>query len=52
MYNYCGNGTLDEALNFDDENNKKLLWNTRMTLALQAAKALEYVRIEALYRII
>ncbi|XP_047973297.1 protein STRUBBELIG-RECEPTOR FAMILY 3-like isoform X1 [Salvia hispanica] len=43
VYNYCGNGTLDEALNLDDEINKKLSWNTRMILALQAAKALEYL---------
>ncbi|XP_041992101.1 protein STRUBBELIG-RECEPTOR FAMILY 3-like [Salvia splendens] len=43
VYNYCGNGTLDEALNLDDEINKKLSWNTRMVLALQAAKALEYL---------
>lgn len=43
VYNYCRNGTLDEALNLDDEINKKLSWNARMTLALQAAKALEYL---------
>ncbi|XP_011096273.1 protein STRUBBELIG-RECEPTOR FAMILY 1 [Sesamum indicum] len=43
VYNYCRNGTLDEALNLDDEINKKLSWNVRMRLALQAAKALEYL---------
>lgn len=41
VYNYCGYGTIDEALNLNDEINKKLSWNTRMILALQAAKALE-----------
>ncbi|KAK4399093.1 protein STRUBBELIG-RECEPTOR FAMILY 1 [Sesamum angolense] len=43
VYSYCRNGTLDEALNLDDEINKKLSWNVRMRLALQAAKALEYL---------
>ncbi|KAH6829069.1 STRUBBELIG-receptor family 3 [Perilla frutescens var. hirtella] len=43
VYKYCGNGTLDDALNLDDEINKKLSWNARMTLALEAAKALEYL---------
>ncbi|CAA0817929.1 Protein STRUBBELIG-RECEPTOR FAMILY 3 [Striga hermonthica] len=43
VYNYCRNGTLDEALNFDDAINEKLSWNVRMRLALQAAKALEYL---------
>ncbi|KAL0353106.1 UNVERIFIED_CONTAM: protein STRUBBELIG-RECEPTOR FAMILY 1 [Sesamum angustifolium] len=43
VYSYCRNGTLDEALNLDDEINKKLSWNVRMRLALQAAKTLEYL---------
>ncbi|KAK6149896.1 hypothetical protein DH2020_017421 [Rehmannia glutinosa] len=43
VYNYCRNGSLDEALNVDDEINKKLSWNARIRLALQAAKALEYL---------
>ncbi|GFP98269.1 protein strubbelig-receptor family 1 [Phtheirospermum japonicum] len=43
VYNYCRNGTLDEALNFDDAINRKLSWSARMRLALQAAKALEYL---------
>ncbi|KAI3456284.1 hypothetical protein Pfo_012947 [Paulownia fortunei] len=43
VYNYCRNGTLDEALNLDDEINKKLSWKARVCLALQAAKALEYL---------
>lgn len=43
VYKYCRSGTFDEALNTDDEINRKLSWNARMRLALQAAKALEYV---------
>ncbi|KAL3627748.1 hypothetical protein CASFOL_029111 [Castilleja foliolosa] len=43
VYNYCRNGTLDEALNIDDPINRKLSWNARIRLALQAAKALEYL---------
>ncbi|PIN19750.1 Serine/threonine protein kinase [Handroanthus impetiginosus] len=43
VYNYCRNGTLDEALNLDYEINKNLSWNARMRVALQAAKALEYL---------
>lgn len=43
VYTYCRNGNLDDALNFDDEINKKLPWNARMRLALQAAQTLEYV---------
>ncbi|KZV37144.1 protein STRUBBELIG-receptor FAMILY 3, partial [Dorcoceras hygrometricum] len=43
VYNYCSNGMLTEALSVDDEINKKLSWNARMHLALQAAKALEYL---------
>ncbi|KAL3643406.1 hypothetical protein CASFOL_014221 [Castilleja foliolosa] len=39
VYNYCRNGTLDDALNI----NRKLSWSARMHLALQAAKALEYL---------
>ncbi|XP_051128897.1 protein STRUBBELIG-RECEPTOR FAMILY 3-like [Andrographis paniculata] len=43
VYNFCRNGTLDDALNCDDEINKRLSWNARLRLALQAAKALEYL---------
>ncbi|XP_073139170.1 protein STRUBBELIG-RECEPTOR FAMILY 3-like isoform X2 [Henckelia pumila] len=43
VYNYCSDGMLNEALSLDDEINKKLSWNARMHLALQAAKALEYL---------
>ncbi|CAI9783833.1 unnamed protein product [Fraxinus pennsylvanica] len=43
VYDYCRIGTLYEALHLDDEINKKLSWNARMHLALQAARALEYL---------
>ncbi|XP_022848098.1 protein STRUBBELIG-RECEPTOR FAMILY 3-like [Olea europaea var. sylvestris] len=43
VYDYCRNGTLYEALHLDVEINKKLSWNARMHLALQAARALEYL---------
>ncbi|KAK4491670.1 hypothetical protein RD792_002435 [Penstemon davidsonii] len=43
VYSYCRNGTLNEALHLDDQIQKKLSWNVRMRLALQAAKALEYL---------
>lgn len=43
VYNYCHHGTLNEALHLDDEIKRKLSWNTRMILALQAAQALEYL---------
>ncbi|XP_059623161.1 protein STRUBBELIG-RECEPTOR FAMILY 3-like [Cornus florida] len=43
VYSYCNNGTLHEALHMDDEVHKKLSWNTRIRLALGAAKALEYL---------
>ncbi|GFY91834.1 STRUBBELIG-receptor family 3 [Actinidia rufa] len=43
VYEYCGNGTLHEALHLDDEIHKKLSWNTRIRLALGAARALEYL---------
>ncbi|KAL3851300.1 hypothetical protein ACJIZ3_013182 [Penstemon smallii] len=43
VYSYCSNGTLNEALHLDDQIQKKLSWNVRMRLALQAAKALEYL---------
>lgn len=43
VYEYCENGTLHEALHLDDEINKRLSWSTRIHLALQAARALEYL---------
>ncbi|KZV14534.1 protein STRUBBELIG-receptor FAMILY 3 [Dorcoceras hygrometricum] len=43
VYEFCHRGTLNEALHLDDEIKRKLSWNTRMIMALQAAKALEYL---------
>ncbi|XP_052203404.1 protein STRUBBELIG-RECEPTOR FAMILY 3-like [Diospyros lotus] len=43
VYEYCGNGTLYDALHTDDETHKKLSWNMRIRLALGAARALEYL---------
>ncbi|KAI3510373.1 hypothetical protein L1887_17315 [Cichorium endivia] len=43
VYEYCKNGTLHEALHLVDEIHEKLSWNARVHLALQAAKALEYL---------
>lgn len=40
---YCGNGTLHEALHLHDEIHRKLSWSTRVRIALQAARALEYL---------
>ncbi|XP_073061438.1 protein STRUBBELIG-RECEPTOR FAMILY 3-like isoform X2 [Primulina eburnea] len=43
VHDYCRHGTLNEALHLDDEMKRKLSWNTRMLLAIEAAKALEYL---------
>ncbi|XP_055804084.1 protein STRUBBELIG-RECEPTOR FAMILY 3-like [Solanum dulcamara] len=43
VYEYCRNGTLHEALHLDDEIHRKLSWSTRVRVALQAARALEYL---------
>ncbi|KAG5569350.1 hypothetical protein H5410_059116 [Solanum commersonii] len=43
VYEYCCNGTLQDALHFDDEFKRQLSWNTRMRMALGAARALEYL---------
>ncbi|CAN4084001.1 unnamed protein product [Withania somnifera] len=43
VYEYCRNVTLHEALHLDDEIHQKLSWSTRVCLALQAARALEYL---------
>ncbi|KAL6991003.1 hypothetical protein U1Q18_009124 [Sarracenia purpurea var. burkii] len=43
VYEYCRNGTLHEALHLDDVIHLKLSWNTRIRLALGAARALEYL---------
>lgn len=41
IYEYCSNGTLQDALHSDDEYKKKLSWNRRMRMAFGAARALE-----------
>jgi serine/threonine protein kinase len=43
VYEYCSNGTLQDGLHSDDEFKKKLSWNTRVSMALGAARALEYL---------
>ncbi|GJX73339.1 STRUBBELIG-receptor family 3-like protein, partial [Tanacetum coccineum] len=43
VYEYCENGTLHEALHLNDEIHEKLSWNSRIHVALQIAKALEYL---------
>ncbi|XAR55470.1 Non-specific serine/threonine protein kinase [Bertholletia excelsa] len=43
IYEYCSNGTLQDALHSDDEFKKQLSWNTRIRMALGAARALEYL---------
>ncbi|XP_023758232.1 protein STRUBBELIG-RECEPTOR FAMILY 1 [Lactuca sativa] len=43
VYEYCENGTLHEALHLNDEIHEKLSWNSRVNVALQIAKALEYL---------
>ncbi|CAK9167167.1 unnamed protein product [Ilex paraguariensis] len=43
VYAYCRNGTLHDALHLDDDIHKKFSWNARIRLALQAARALEYL---------
>lgn len=41
IYEYCENGSLQDALHSDDEYKRKLSWNARITMALGAARALE-----------
>lgn len=43
IYEYCNNGTLQDALHSDDEFKKQLSWNNRIRMALGAARALEYL---------
>ncbi|KAH8490462.1 hypothetical protein H0E87_022846 [Populus deltoides] len=43
IYEYCSNGSLQDALHSDDEFKKKLSWNARIKMALGAARALEYL---------
>lgn len=41
IYEYCSNGSLYDALHSDDEFKATLSWNTRIRMALGAARALE-----------
>ncbi|XP_010526524.1 PREDICTED: protein STRUBBELIG-RECEPTOR FAMILY 1 [Tarenaya hassleriana] len=44
IYEYCGNGTLQDLLHSDDDRMKiKLSWSSRVRMALDVAKALEYL---------
>ncbi|KAI3742984.1 hypothetical protein L1987_60685 [Smallanthus sonchifolius] len=43
VYEHCKNGTLHEALHLDEDIHAKLSWKARVNMALQAAKALEYL---------
>ncbi|XP_058218035.1 protein STRUBBELIG-RECEPTOR FAMILY 3-like isoform X2 [Rhododendron vialii] len=43
IYEYCSNGTLQDALHSDDGFKNQLMWNTRIRMALGAARALEYL---------
>lgn len=41
IYEYCSNGSLQDALHSDDGFKNQLTWNTRIRMALGAARALE-----------
>lgn len=41
IYEYCSNGSLQDALHSDDEFKTRLSWNARIRIALWAARALE-----------
>ncbi|KAJ4982154.1 hypothetical protein NE237_032991 [Protea cynaroides] len=43
IYEYSSNGTLHDGLHSDDELSRQLSWNTRIRVALGAARALEYL---------
>ncbi|XP_019418905.1 PREDICTED: protein STRUBBELIG-RECEPTOR FAMILY 3-like isoform X2 [Lupinus angustifolius] len=43
VYEYCNNRTLYDALHGDDEHHVELPWNARISVALGAARALEYL---------
>ncbi|KAL8214145.1 hypothetical protein R6Q57_003594 [Mikania cordata] len=43
VYEHYKNGILHEALHLDEDIHKKLSWKTRVNMALQVAKALEYL---------
>lgn len=41
IFEYCSNGTLQDALHLDDDFKKNFSWNSRIRMALEAARALE-----------
>ncbi|KAM7254757.1 hypothetical protein ACFE04_019998 [Oxalis oulophora] len=43
VYEHCSNETLYDALHNDDNVHQKLSWNTRIKIALGAARALQYL---------
>lgn len=43
VYDYFDKGTLHDILHSDDEMRKELTWNSRVKIALGAARALEYL---------
>ncbi|CAL0300872.1 unnamed protein product [Lupinus luteus] len=43
VYEYCNNRTLYDALHGDDEHHVELPWDARISVALGAARALEYL---------
>ncbi|KAF3610568.1 hypothetical protein DY000_02044974, partial [Brassica cretica] len=43
VYEYCPNGSLQDALHLDRKLHKKLTWNVRINIALGASKALQFL---------
>lgn len=43
VYEYIGNGSLDDILHFSEDGSKRLAWNARVRVALGTARALEYL---------
>ncbi|CAH2078296.1 unnamed protein product [Thlaspi arvense] len=43
VYEYVGNGNLDDTLHLNDDRSMNLTWNARVKVALGTAKALEYL---------
>ncbi|KAJ8427096.1 hypothetical protein Cgig2_011296 [Carnegiea gigantea] len=43
VYEYIGNGSLDDVLHFSEDGSERLTWNARVRVALGTARALEYL---------
>ncbi|GAB2285339.1 hypothetical protein Dimus_019793 [Dionaea muscipula] len=43
IYEYCSNGSLQDLLDLNDDYKRKIPWDTRIQIALGAARALEYL---------